>query len=127
MCSTTAWLAPVLVPALLSVPTHGADARAQDLLRTGISRSRPAATRTPRRAATPAASAYFNAVWRQVLARTFDELLADRRPDGGDRWWLVVSNLLTQPDSPWWDDCSTAKVEHRDDILAASMERPRRS
>jgi penicillin G amidase len=68
-----------------------------------------------------APAAYFNAVYRHLLARTFDELPATQRPDGDDRWWVVLVNLLGQPDSPWWDERSTATVEHRDDILAAAL------
>ncbi|TQS45782.1 penicillin acylase family protein [Cryptosporangium phraense] len=64
-----------------------------------------------------AAAAYFNAVWRALLSRTFDELPADLRPDGGSRWFEVVSNLLRDPTSPWWDRKGTAAVEKRDDIL----------
>ncbi|MDQ6611734.1 MAG: penicillin acylase family protein [Gemmatimonadota bacterium] len=34
---------------------------------------------------------------------------------------MVVASLLTEPDSPWWDDHRTAVVEHRDAILAAAL------
>ncbi len=68
-----------------------------------------------------APAAYFNAVYRHLLARTFDELPAAQKPDGDDRWWVVMVKLLSQPDSPWWDDRSTSAVEHRDDIVAAAL------
>jgi penicillin amidase len=68
-----------------------------------------------------APAAYFNAVYRHLLARTFDELPAGHKPDGDDRWWAVLVNLLGQADSPWWDDRSTSRVEHREDILAAAL------
>jgi penicillin amidase len=68
-----------------------------------------------------APAAYFNAVYRHLLARTFDELPETQKPDGADRWWVVMLNLLSQPDSPWWDDRSTKTVEHRDDIVAAAL------
>jgi penicillin amidase len=114
-------LAPALVPALLSVPRRGAAAKAQDLLR-GWDFQEPAdGDSDSATGRDSAAAAYFNAVWRQLLRRTFDELPADRKPDGSDRWWLVVTDLLSQPDSPWWDDRSTPAVESRDDILGQAM------
>jgi penicillin G amidase len=69
-----------------------------------------------------AAAAYFNVVWRNLLRLTFqDELPEDQWPDGGDRWFAVVSHLLEHPSDPWWDDRSTTGVETRDDILAEAM------
>ncbi|HEY2673768.1 MAG TPA: penicillin acylase family protein [Rugosimonospora sp.] len=114
-------LAPALVPALLAVPQRGAGARAQNLLR-GWDFQEPAdGDADSAQGRDSAAAAYFNTVWSQLLNRTFDELPAGRKPNGGDRWWLVVTNLLSQPDSPWWDVESTPKVETRDDILAEAM------
>jgi penicillin amidase len=100
-----------IVPQLLTEPVTGRTAKALDLLR-GWDFQQPADS---------AAAAFFNAFWRQLLHRTFDELPADRRPDGRDRWFLVVRDLLAHPDSPWWDDHSTSTVEHRDDIVRASL------
>ncbi len=70
-----------------------------------------------------AAAAYFNVVWRNLLALTFhDQLPQQLWPDGGQRWMAVVSNLLRQPDSQWWDDAQTPGViEDRDTILARAM------
>ncbi|MBM7518603.1 penicillin acylase family protein [Nocardioides nitrophenolicus] len=70
-----------------------------------------------------AAAAYFNVVWREVLARTFsDELPSVIQPDGGDRWFAVVSALLPRGKNPWWDDVRTDdKVERRSDILRDAM------
>lgn len=69
------------------------------------------------------AAAYFNAVWRALLARTFhDELPAPVRPDGGARWVAVVDRLLDDPDSPWWDDLDTeGEIESRDDVLRTAL------
>ena len=65
-----------------------------------------------------AAAAYFNAVWRNLLSLTFDDELSDAvHPDGGQRWYAVVTRLLQRPDDPWWDDVDTPEVETRDDIL----------
>lgn len=105
-------VAPILVPALLSVPgLTGKAAKAQQLLR-GWDFQQGAGS---------APAAYFNAVWKEVLARTFDELPADYKPTGGDRWFEVVRLLLRDPSSAWWDDKSTPAVEHAQDILAASL------
>jgi len=73
-------------------------------------------------AASPAA-AYYNAVWRQTLELTFhDELPEAVWPDGGDRWFEVMRELLVEPNSPWWDDVETETVvETRDDILAEAL------
>jgi penicillin amidase len=69
------------------------------------------------------AAAYYNAVWRNLLALTFhDELSQAVWPDGGDRWFEVVRRLLAEPNSPWWDDVATdGVIEDRDDILARAM------
>ncbi len=96
-----------LVPALLAVDTSPA----ADLLRGwdgthGVD-SAPAA--------------YFNAVWRHLLIRTFDdELTGNARPSGGDRWFEVVRALLDTPDDPFWDDVTTPARETRDDMLRAA-------
>ena len=70
-----------------------------------------------------AAAAYFNAVWRNLLALTFhDDLPEDRRPGGGGRWFEVVRNLLDSPDDPYWDDVTTEDVvETRDTILEQAV------
>ncbi len=71
--------------------------------------------------ANSAPAAFFNATWRHLLARTFDELPKEQKPDGGARWFEVVRNLLAVPDSPWWDDQDTAAKEQRDDVLRDAM------
>ena len=72
-------------------------------------------------------AAYFNAVWTQVLALTFQDQLPEAAwPDGDDRWFAVVSGLLSVPDSMWWDDVGTDDVrETRDDVLLAALKRGR--
>jgi penicillin G amidase len=69
------------------------------------------------------AAAYFNVVWRDLLELTFhDQLPEDVWPDGGERWYVVVSRLLERPTSAWWDDVETDKVrESRDDILRQAL------
>jgi penicillin amidase len=69
------------------------------------------------------AAAYYNAVWSNLLRLTFhDDLREGIWPDGGDRWFAVVTNLLRDPAGPWWDDKETEDViESRDDILRQAM------
>jgi penicillin amidase len=64
-----------------------------------------------------AAAAIFNVAWKHLLLRTFDELPADRRPSGSDRWWEAMRPILADRTSPWWDDHTTSTVETRDEIL----------
>ena len=69
-----------------------------------------------------AAAEYFNVVWRTLLEQTFhDEMVEDVWPNGGDRWMAVVTGLLDEPDSSWWDDRGTEEVEKRDDILRTTL------
>lgn len=72
---------------------------------------------------TSGAAAYFNAVWRSLLAGAFDDELPPAvRPDGGARWVAVVDRLLDEPDSPWWDDLGTdGEIESRDDVLRDAL------
>lgn len=69
------------------------------------------------------AAAYFNVVWRTILEKTFHDDLRQRTwPDGGDRWFRVVGQMLSEPAGPWWDDARTDDVvETRDDILRAAL------
>ncbi|MEO3857894.1 penicillin acylase family protein [Acrocarpospora sp. B8E8] len=70
-----------------------------------------------------AGAAYFNVVWKNLLARVFDdELPEDARPTGNDRWFEVMRTLLEDEDAAWWDDVRTKNgVETRDDILSAAL------
>jgi penicillin amidase len=107
-------LAPALVPALLAAATEPLsrdEAAALELLR-DWDFQQPASS---------AAAAYFNAVWRHLLALTFDELPDDRQPIGGSRWAQVVTGLLDQPRSFWWDRDGTMAAETRDDVLARAL------
>jgi penicillin amidase len=68
-------------------------------------------------------AAYFNAVWRNLLARTFhDELPKEQWPDGGERWFNLIDSILDRPGNHWWDDVSTPGVrETRNQVLADAM------
>ncbi len=106
--------APDLVPYLLDVDLGSAYYRVAQRLLRGWDFTQPADS---------APAAYYNAVWRQVLARTFhDQVPEDTWPEGGDRWFEVVRGLLDRPNSEWWDDVDTTDVrESRDDILEQAM------
>jgi penicillin amidase len=106
-------LAVFLAPKLAALPTTDATADAVRLLdgwdhTQGID-SAPAA--------------FFNAVWRQMVARMFDaaadtELISS---SGGDRYWQVIENIWDTPDDFWWDDKTVDGVQTRDETLQASM------
>lgn len=104
--------AAVVVPHLLRVNVNGSVARARSLLR-GWDYTQPDGS---------AAAAYFNAVWRHMLALTFhDELPKSAWPAGGGRWFAVMRGLLERPGSRWWDDVDTPTAESRDDILTRAL------
>ncbi len=107
-------MAPILLPYLLdpSLP-RGYYSAGRRLLRDWDSRMH----------ADSAAAAYYNVVWRNLLDLTFDdELTGDLRPDGGQRWFAVLTDLLDRPDDRFWDDQETdEEVERRDDILRQAM------
>lgn len=70
-----------------------------------------------------APAAFFNAIWRQMVARMFDAA-ADTaliHASGGDRYWTVIENIWETPDDFWWDDKTTEAVETRDETIRASM------
>ena len=69
------------------------------------------------------AASVFEWFWSNVLTDTFkDELPEEYWPEGGDRWYVVMRNLIQQPDSAWWDDTSTTDiVETRDDIFSRAF------
>ncbi|MEU6999463.1 penicillin acylase family protein [Nonomuraea sp. NPDC046570] len=106
-------LADLLVPALLEVDLAGPSTQARDLLR-GWDGAQPLDS---------APAAYFNAVWRHLLMATFnDELPEGARPNGGDRWYEVMRDLLTRADDPFWDDVRTKEViESRNDMLRQAL------
>lgn len=117
-------LAPVLVPHLLAAPRTPLardEQAALELLRDwDFQQPAGGAPGTPE-AASSAAAAYFNAVWRHLLALLFDELPDSAGLDGGGRWFEVVVPLLEEPDSPWWDRVDTSEVETRDDVLSRAL------
>lgn len=71
---------------------------------------------------TSPAAALFEVFWKHLLADTFHDQLPEKYfPNGGDRWYAVVANLVKQPNSAWWDNRNTPKVENRNQILRQSF------
>ncbi|HET9656331.1 MAG TPA: penicillin acylase family protein [Kineosporiaceae bacterium] len=95
-------MAAELVPLLLQARgLDGFTAEGRDLLR-GWDYTQPADS---------APAAYYNAVWASLLQITFSDELPDGiQPDGGQQWFAVVSSLLGNPRSTWWDDRRTPDV-----------------
>jgi len=63
-------------------------------------------------------AALFEVFYQHLLAATFhDQLPPEYFPDGSDRWYAVLQNIIQQSDSNWWDNTKTAKIETRDQIL----------
>ena len=107
-------MAAALVPYLLDIDDLPSDyyRQAQDLL-LDWDFTQPADS---------APAAYFNAVWRSLLAKTFhDDLREGSWPDGESRWFQVMQNLIEHPASHWWDDADTSAIETRDDIMLAAL------
>ncbi|MBD2593496.1 penicillin acylase family protein [Nostoc spongiaeforme FACHB-130] len=68
------------------------------------------------------AATLFEVFWKHLLVAAFhDNLPNEFYPDGGDRWYAVVQNLVTQPDSFWWDNSKTPQRETRDQILQQAL------
>jgi penicillin amidase len=70
-------------------------------------------------AANSAGAAYFNVLSKTLL----DQVIADKLPkgvsvSGGSRWYLVMSDLLADPDSPWW---KSKGVDNQDEALRKAM------
>ena len=106
-------LASFLAPKMQALPTSDATANSVALFEGW----------DYQQSADSAPAAYFNAVWRQLVARMFDaeadtELISS---SGGDRYWQVIYNIWDTPDDFWWDDKTTPEVETRDQTLQASM------
>ncbi len=107
------WLGERFVPMLREVSLDGYYAEGQALLDGWDFTQQPDS----------ASAAYFNAVYARTLALTFrDELPEDYWPKGTGRWFVVLDDLLQDPDDPYWDDVTTTDVvETRDAILRQAM------
>jgi penicillin amidase len=122
--------APELVKALLAVKLDNPDPEKDDpFTKEGQNLLRKwDYTQPSGRSQAAAASAFYNAVWSNLLALTFnDELGVTMKADGGSRWMQAVSGLLKSPHDAWWDNKLTAGViEGRDEILRQAMVQARK-
>lgn len=68
-------------------------------------------------------AAYFASVWAHLVSGTFDDDLPDSIAiSGGSRWLAVMTELIDDPQSSWWDDRTTINVrETRDEILTRAL------
>ncbi|MEK9663809.1 MAG: penicillin acylase family protein [Candidatus Nanopelagicales bacterium] len=70
------------------------------------------------------AAAYFNAFWRQLITRMFDDKTGTEftTASGDDQYFEVIRNLWESPEDPWWDDATTPQMEGRDATIVASLD-----
>lgn len=69
-----------------------------------------------------AASAAYQATWRNLLRLVFhDDLPEAYWPDGGSRWFEIVGALAETPDDPFWDDAGTPDLELAEVIMEQAM------
>jgi penicillin amidase len=106
--------AEVLVPILLSVSLDPSLAAVRDQFFASWDYQERADSQS---------AAVFEWFWWNLLMDTFkDDLPKDYLPTGGSRWYVIMRNLVEQPNSPWWDDKETDTVETRDDIFARAFD-----
>ena len=97
-----------IAPYLLDVDVDGVTAEAQSELADWDHFNEPDS----------AGAAFYNATWRHLLPLLFDEL-GETNMNSSSRGMYVVSGLLEDPDSPWWDG---AEVDGRDEVLGTAMD-----
>ncbi len=69
-----------------------------------------------------APAALYMAFWRNLLDLTFSDDLPEFYGVGVDSGAKeIMRNLLTLPNSPWWDDVTTPEVETRDEVFVAAF------
>lgn len=108
---STSLNAEVMIPILMSLPMEGKDEEVRQYFLAGWDFREEAGSQ---------AALVFERFWSALLMDTFyDEAFPeDYRPEGGARFYEVMRNLVTDPESAWWDDTSTSDlVETRDDIF----------
>jgi penicillin amidase len=114
-------MAPTLVPYLMRVCRTMA-ASATQAAKAGCRQLATWDFTQPDTGAMSAPAAFYNEVWRALLADTFDELSGDARPAGADRWMMVMTRLLARPHDPWWDVAKTSdQTETRDAVLQQAI------
>jgi penicillin amidase len=107
-------MAAILVPLLLEQPYTDPDLKAaQDLLRGWDYQAD----------LDSAPAALYMVFWQHLVANTTEDNLPDDFQVGvGSRGKEIIRQLLTQPDSPWWNDTSTPEQERLEDILQLTLE-----
>ncbi len=66
-------------------------------------------------------AAIFNAFWRQLLLETFSDEIPENMPNGSYAF-LIIDNLIEDPQNVWWDDIDTPAIETRDEIMTRAFE-----
>mgnify|MGYP001178148724 FL=1 len=97
-----------ITPYLLDVDVDGTTAEAQSELAEWDHFNEPDS----------AGAAFYNATWRHLLPLLFDEM-GEVTMNSSSRGMYVVTELLQDPESPWWDG---QEVDGRDAVLAAAMD-----
>ncbi len=67
-------------------------------------------------------AALMNALWRNLLLATFGDEFPDGPVPGGSRAFLVMTRLIDQSDSGWWDDVNTTEIEERDTVFRRAFQ-----
>ncbi|MDF5729957.1 MAG: penicillin acylase family protein [Rhizonema sp. PD38] len=101
--------AATLVPILLQIPLNNTHLeRARSILQTWNFQENMDL----------AAPALFETFWKHLLADTFqNDLPKNYWPGGGSYWFEVISHLVHQPHSPWWNNKKTFPSQNRDQIF----------
>ena len=116
--------ADVFVPAFLDAATRVLQRSTGDGSRAVLDTARTLLAQWDRRYTKDSRRAVlFEEAMRTLINRTWDELAVE--PGSSRRVATpaaaVLAELMTDSASVWWDDRSTPQVEHRDDIVAASL------
>lgn len=107
--------APTVVEAVLDLPAEGTVGEIQDILRPWLESGAQMGADSP-------GAAVYAAVWRHLLADTFDDELPEGHgAGGGSRFFHVVDRLLEYPGDEWWDDVGTDAVETAPDVVATAV------
>jgi penicillin amidase len=65
-------------------------------------------------------AAIFNAFWRYLLLETFSDEIPENIPSSSAAF-LIIDNLVNDPQNPWWDDTKTPTIETRDEIMTRAF------
>jgi penicillin amidase len=65
-------------------------------------------------------AAIFNTFWRHLLLETFSDEIPDNIPNSSSAF-LIIENLINNPQNEWWDDIDTTDIETRDMIMTRAL------